>query len=201
MKDRETKTVTELLQKWSNGQAGAGQLIPLVYADLRIVARKCLRREEQNHFISTRTLVHEAYFRLIDCATLRCQDRNHFLSIAAIVMRRVLVEEARKRNSQKRGGARSCLNLDEAMIVSPRQDQELMALHEALERLEQQFPRKGRVVELRYFAGLTIEETAEALGISADIVKREWRTAKLWLRRELLNTGGSENGSGTSTAD
>lgn len=190
--------VTQLLLEWRNGDASAlERLIPLVYDELRRVARRCLRRERAGHTMQTTTLVHEAYLRLIDASRVPWEDRAHFFAIAAQLMRRVLVDRARRRHFQKRGGSLTRVILDEAMIVSPERDADLLALDEALERLGQFAPRKCRVVELRFFAGLSIEETAVALGISTDIVKREWRTAKLWLLHEL---GGSEersNGSAT----
>ncbi|MGH9855289.1 MAG: sigma-70 family RNA polymerase sigma factor [Blastocatellia bacterium] len=186
MKTPATEDVTELLRKWNEGDEQAlDQLIPLVYDELQRLARQCLRHERPDHSMHTGTLVHEAYLRLVDCNRVEWRDRQHFFAIAARVMRRVLVDEARKRNHQKRGGGLSLVLLDEAMMLSHERDDELLALNEALERLEQRSERKCRVVELRYFIGLTIEETAEVLGITADIVKREWNSAKRWLHREL----------------
>jgi RNA polymerase sigma factor (TIGR02999 family) len=201
MNPQAVEDVTDLLHRWNEGDDQAlNQLIPLVYAELQQLARQCLRGERPDHSVHTGTLVHEAYLRLIDCNRLRWQDRHHFFAVAARVMRRVLVGEARRRNSQKRGlGAVTGL-FDEAMVVSPERDEELIALDEALERLESQFERKCRVVELRCFTGLSVEETAEVLGVSVDTVKREWRTAKMWLRHEL-ESGGVGNGSGKSEAD
>ena len=185
--------VTALLRKWNEGEAQAvDRLIPLVYAELQRLARKCLRGEHPDHSIHTGTLVHEAYLRLNSGNRLQWRDRKHFLAVAALVMRRLLVEAARKRNSKKRGVGGVTILLDEAMVVSRQRDKELIALDEALERMERQFPRKCRVVELRYFTGSSIEETAEVLGVSADIVKREWRTAKMWLRREMENGGAGD---------
>jgi len=178
--------VTGLLLAWRNGDESALQrLMPVVYDELRRVARRCLRRERAGHTMQTTTLVHEAYLRIIDAGRVEWQDRTHFFALAARVMRRVLVDEARKRHFQKRGGEFIRVSLDQAMIVSAQRDAELLALDEALERLAAFAPRKCRVIELRFFGGLSIEETGGALGISADIVKREWRTAKLWLLREL----------------
>ena len=147
--------------------------------------------------MQTTTLVHEAYLRLIDASRVPWQDRAHFFAIAAQLMRRVLVDEARKRQFQKRGGNFTRILLDEAMIVSPERDAELLALDQALDKLARFAPRKCQVVELRFFAGLSIREAAEALDISTDIVKREWRTAKLWLLHEL---GGAEEDSNGSAA-
>lgn len=159
--------------------------MPLVYEELRRLARQTLHRERVGHTIQTTTLVHEAYLRLIDAARVPWQDRAHFFAIAARLMRRVLVDEARKRSFQKRGVDFTRITLDEAMVVAPVRAAEVVALDEALERLTQFAPRKCQVVELRFFGGLSIEETAVALRISTDTVKREWRTAKLWLLHEL----------------
>ncbi|MGH9767950.1 MAG: sigma-70 family RNA polymerase sigma factor [Blastocatellia bacterium] len=191
------ESVTDLLRKWNEGDDQAfARLIPLVYGELQRMARQCLRGERSGHTMQTAALVNEAYLRLIDCNQLQWQDRRHFFAIAARVMRRVLVEEARKRNSRKRGAGVITILFDEAMAVSPERDEELLALDEALERLEERSERTCRVVELRYFIGLSIEETSEVLGVSVDVVKREWRVAKKWLRREL---GGKETGNGSTS--
>jgi RNA polymerase sigma factor (TIGR02999 family) len=145
--------------------------------------------------------VHEAYLRLIDASRVPWQDRAHFFAIAAQLMRRVLVDEARKRQFQKRGGNFTRILLDEAMIVTPERDAELLALDEALDKLARFAPRKCRVVELRFFAGLSIREAAEAMDVSTDIVKREWRTAKLWLLHELGGAEEDSNGSATMGPD
>lgn len=178
--------VTQLLLKWTQGdEAALEQLMPLVYGELRRMARQCLRRERAGHTMQTTTLVHEAYLRLIDADRVAWQDRAHFFAIAARLMRRVLVDDARKRNYQKRGAGLTRISLDEAMVLAPERNAEVIALDEALDRLTQFAPRKCHVVELRFFAGLSIEETAAALRVSTDTVKREWRTAKLWLLHEL----------------
>jgi RNA polymerase sigma-70 factor, ECF subfamily len=169
-------------------------LIPVVYAELQRLARQCLRGERPGHSVHTGTLVHEAYLRLIGCGRLQWQDRHHFFEVAARLMRRALVEEARKRNSLKRGAGSVTILFDKAMVVSREPDEELIALDDALKRLEKLFERKCHVVELRYFIGLSAEETALALGVTAETVKREWRTAKMWLRREL-NDKEADNGS------
>jgi RNA polymerase sigma factor (TIGR02999 family) len=180
--------VTQLLLKWTQGdEAALEQLIPLVYEELRRMARQYLRRERAGHTMQTTTLVHEAYLRLIDAGQVRWQDRAHFFAIAARLMRRVLVDDARKRSFLKRGPELVRISLDQAMVVEPQRDLEVIALDEALQRLTHFAPRKGQVVELRFFGGLSIEETAAALEISTDTVKREWRTAKLWLLHELSN--------------
>jgi RNA polymerase sigma-70 factor, ECF subfamily len=178
--------VTELLLKWTQGdEAALAQLMPLVYDELRRMARRYLRRERAGQTMQTTTLVHEAYLRLIDAGRVRWQDRAHFFAIAARLMRRVLVDDARKRSFQKRGPELTRISLDHAMVLAPQRDAEVIALDEALQRLTRFAPRKCQVVELRFFGGLTIEETAAALEISTDTVKREWRTAKLWLLHEL----------------
>jgi len=184
------ESVTELLLQWRGGDASAlDQLIPLVYRQLRTLARQCLRRERDGHTLDTTGLVSEAYLRLVQSSRVQWQDRAHFFAVAAQLMRRVLVDEARKRLYQKRGGSftRVPLSDDIAATEAPRVD--VLAVDAALDRLTQFSPRKGRVVEMRFFGGLTIDETAEVLGVSTDIVKREWRTAKLWLLRALSEGG------------
>lgn len=196
--DRIADDVTHLLLEWRNGdEAALGRLMPLVYDELRRLARRCLRGERPGHTMQTTALVHEAYLRLIDANQVPWHDRGHFFAIAGQLMRRVLVDEARRRQFQKRGGNFTRILLDEVMILSPERDAELLALDEALERLGRFAPRKCRVVELRFFAGLSIKEAADALDLSTDIVKREWRTAKLWLLHEL---GGAEEGGNGSAA-
>ncbi len=183
-----SEDVTQLLLKWRDGDASAlDRLMPLVYDELRRLARQCLRRERAEHTMQTTTLVHEAYLRLIDAQRVPWHDRAHFFAIAAQLMRRVLVDEARKRHFRKRGGEFTRISLDEAMVVTRERDVELIAVDEALDRLAHFAPRKCSVVELRFFGGLSIDETAVALNISTDIVKREWRTAKLWLLQELTS--------------
>ncbi len=186
MSAKSPEDVTALLLKWTQGdEAALEQLMPLVYEELRRMARQCLRRERTGHTMQTTTLVHEAYLRLVDAGRVPWQDRGHFFAIAARLMRRVLVDDARKRNYQKRGAGLTRISLDEAMVLTPERDAEVIALDEALDRLTQFAPRKCEVVELRFFAGLSVEETAAALRVSTDTVKREWRTAKLWLLHEL----------------
>ncbi len=195
MNSQSPKDVTALLRRWNEGDEQAlDQLISLVYAELQRLARRCLRGERPGHPVHTETLVQEACLRLIGCDDLRWQGSRHFFAVAAQQMRRVLAEEARNRKAQKRGSGKTTVLFDEAMMVSRERDKEFIALDDALERLEKQSERACRVVELRYFAGLTIEETAEALGVGVDTVKREWRAAKAWLRRELED-GGRGNGS------
>ncbi|MGE0126504.1 MAG: sigma-70 family RNA polymerase sigma factor [Blastocatellales bacterium] len=197
--------VTQLLLKWSGGDEQAlDRLFQMVYAELQQLARQCLRRERDGHAVQTGTLVHEACLRLIGDdrpANIEWSDRKHFFGIAARLMRRVLVEEARRRGYGKRGADFTRVSFDEALLVSEQRDVELIALDEALERLEEFAPRKCRVVELRYFGGLTIEETAEAMGVTEDMVKRDWRTAKLWLLSELNGAGKSDDGQRTQETD
>ena len=186
MSAKSPEDVTSLLLKWTQGDdAALEQLMPLVYEELRRMARQYLRRERTGHTMQTTTLVHEAYLRLVDAGRVQWQDRGHFFAIAARLMRRVLVDDARRRSYQKRGAELTRISLDEAMVLTPERDAEVIALDEALDRLTQFAPRKCKVVELRFFAGLSIEETAAALRVSTDTVKREWRTAKLWLLHEL----------------
>jgi RNA polymerase sigma factor (TIGR02999 family) len=176
----------ELLLAWGRGETGAlDRLVPLVHDELRRLAHRYMRYERPGHTLQTTALVNEAYLRLIEVKQVRWQDRAHFFAMAARVMRRVLVDAARARGNQKRGGGRPKVSLDQALVVGYEPGQDLVALDEALQALEAAHPRKGRVVELRFFGGLSVEETAEALQMSPDTVKRDWRFAKLWLLREL----------------
>lgn len=159
--------------------------MPLVYEELRRLARQCMRGERPGHTLQTTALVNEAYLRLVNSSRVHWQDRAHFFAIASQLMRRVLVDEARRRRNLKRGGQYTRVQLDEMELDTPPRDFDLVALDEALDKLAGFAPRKGKVVELRFFGGLSIEETALVLAISPDIVKREWRTAKLWLLHEL----------------
>jgi RNA polymerase sigma factor (TIGR02999 family) len=178
--------VTRLLVQWQGGDPGAlERLIPLVYAELRRIAHRHMRDERPNHPLQTTALVHEAYLRLIDVNRVNWQSRNQFYAVSARMMRRVLVEEARKRDADKRGADAWHVALDEALLPAPDRGADVLALDEALERLEQLDARKARVVELRCFAGLSVEETAAVLEVSQETVFRDWRMAKLWLRREL----------------
>jgi RNA polymerase sigma factor (TIGR02999 family) len=157
----------------------------LVYDELRRLARQCMRRERVGHTLQTTALVNEAYLRMVKSSQVEWHDRAHFFAIAAQLMRRVLVDEARKRHYQKRGGEFTRIELDETVMAADQREFDLLALDEALERLAKVAPRKSRVVEMRFFGGLSINETGAVLGVSTDIVKREWRTAKLWLLHEL----------------
>jgi RNA polymerase sigma factor (TIGR02999 family) len=157
------------------------ELLPLVYAELRRLAAGYLRRERVGHTLQPTALVHEAYLRMVDQTQVRWQNRAHFFGVAAQMMRRILVDHARSQHAEKRGGDVQKLSLDENIDVSGTRAAELVALDEALERLAEIDPQKSRVVELRFFGGLSVEETAEVLGVSAPTVKRHWRLAKAWL--------------------
>lgn len=184
--------VTRLLVSWSNGnQQALEQLTPLVYAELRRLAGRYLRRERSDHTLQSTALVHEAFLRLVDQRDVRWQNRAHFFGVAAQIIRRILVDYARARQTAKRGSDACKLSLDEAIGVAERRDMDLIALDDALEGLAEIDPQQARIVELRFFTGLSIEETAEVLGVSRATVNRDWVTAKAWLFREL--TGGSSN--------
>jgi len=178
--------VTQLLLAWSEGdKAALDQLMPLVYDELRRLAKSYMRRERAGQTMQTTALIHEAYLRLIDADQVRLENRGHFFAAAARLMRQVLVDLAREHGSRKRGGAALQVSLDEAMVVSRQRDEGLLALDEALNALAQIDSRKSRMVELRFFGGLSVEETAEALGVSVETVHRDWRLAKSWLLRRL----------------
>lgn len=186
MRPMERSPVTELLRAWSGGdEAALGALLPLVEAELRRLARGYMARERAGHTLQTTALVNEAFMRLVGARQVSWQDRAHFLGIAARLMRRVLVDHARTRGVQKRGGGGYKVPLDDAMAISPAPDFNLLALDRALRGLAAVDERKSRVIEMRFFGGMTVEETAEALHVSPDTVKRDWRLAKLWLLREL----------------
>lgn len=183
----ETAEVTKLLALASNGNVEAlNRLVPLVYGELRRIARAQLRSERPDHTLSTTALVHEAYLRLVDQSRVQWRDRAHFYGVAATAMRRILVNHAQARRAQKRGGGAVAVPLDESLpALEETQAAELLALNEALERLEEFNPRGARVVEYRFFAGLTHEEVAEVLGVSTITARRAWSAARAWLRREL----------------
>jgi RNA polymerase sigma factor (TIGR02999 family) len=178
--------VSRLLADWASGDAAARErLVPIVYEELRRLAHHYMRAERDGHTLQTTALVNEVYLRLAGIDGLRWRDRAHFFAMAATLMRRVLVDYARQRDRDKRGGGVSVTSLDDNVIASqPAVD--VVALDGALERLAAVDPQQSRVVELRFFAGLSVKETAEALGISPATVKRDWATAKLWLYNELL---------------
>lgn len=181
-----SQDVTRLLVDWSSGdQAALEKLLPLVNAELRQLARRYMRRESPGHTLQTSALVNEAYLRLIDQKQVQWQNRAHFFGIAAQLMRRILIDHARSHHYQKRGGGAIKVSLDEAVTVIEACAAELLAVDEALEKLTAMDARKGRIVELRFFGGLTEEETAEVMRISVPTVQREWRAARAWLRRML----------------
>jgi RNA polymerase sigma-70 factor (ECF subfamily) len=182
--------VTELLRAWSDGDDDALQrLIPLVEAELRRVARAYMGRERRGHTLQVTALVNEAFLKLTDARHIRWQDRAHFVGISARLMRRVLVDHARRRGYGKRGGGAQRVTLHDELVASADPALDLVALDRALEALAKVDARKSRIIELRFFGGLTVEETAEVLDVSGDTVKRDWRLAKLWLLRELEGDG------------
>jgi len=179
--------VTRLLVEWQNGDEKALEsLIPIVYGELRAIARRYLSRESPGHTLQSTALVHETYFKLVGQQRMRWQNRAQFFGIAAQMMRRILVDHARHLSRDKRGGAATKLSLDEAMAkAEPETEVDLLALDEALTSLALIDPRGARIIELRFFSGLTLDETAEVLGISSGTVKRDWSTARAWLYREM----------------
>jgi RNA polymerase sigma factor (TIGR02999 family) len=180
------KEVTQLLIAWSNGEEDAlEKLVPLIYDELRRIARRYMKREPAGHTLQTTALVNEAYLRLIEQKGMKWQNRAHFFAISAQLMRRILVSMARARHADKRGGEARQVSLDEALTISEERAAELVALDEAMNELAALDPRRSRVVELRYFGGLSVEETAEVLKISPETVMRDWKRAKAWLYAEL----------------
>jgi RNA polymerase sigma factor (TIGR02999 family) len=191
--EADSKAVTQWLIAWSDGHQDAlDHLLPLVYEELWRQASRYMRRESAGHVLQPTALLHEAYLRLIDQRQVKWRNRAHFYGVAAQVMRRILVDQARSANSEKRGGALERVTLvEDAVSAGGPSDVDVLTLHDALERLGAFDPRQERIVELRYFGGLTIEEAAEVIGISAATVVREWTIAKAWLRAELSTSGGS----------
>jgi len=178
--------VTILLGKISQGdEPAAARLIPLVYGELRRLAGGYMRQERSDHTLQPTALVHEAFLKLAEQHSIDWQGRAHFFRVAAQMMRRILIDHARGNLREKRGSGERPVPLDEALVFAPEQSMELIKLDEALERLTKIDPRQGRIVELRFFGGLTVEETAEAMGISAKTVKRDWSVAKAWLHGDL----------------
>jgi RNA polymerase sigma-70 factor (ECF subfamily) len=190
--------VTQLLVNWSKGdQAALEQLMPLVYGELRRLASAYLRRERSNHTLQSTALVHEAFMRLVHQQDVQWRNRAHFYAIAAQMIRRILVDYARSQHAEKRGSGAIKLALDEAMAVAQAGSQfgakagaeiDLLGLNDALDRLAELDERQSRIVELRFFAGLSIEETAEVMHLSPASIKREWQTARAWLFREMTRT-------------
>jgi len=178
--------VTELLRSWRQGDAAAlERLIPLVHGELRRVARSHFRREHPGHTLQATALVHEVYLRLVAIDRMTLNDRTHFFAVAARLMRQILVDHARRKRADKRGRGVTMLSLDEVLPVSSTPIVDVLALDQALEALSSRDARQCRVVELRFFAGLSIDETAQAIGVSAATVEREWTMAKAWLHRRL----------------
>lgn len=183
-------TPTALLLAWNRGESNAlDELMPLVYEELRRLAARYMKGERQHHTLDATALVNEAYLRLIEIQKVQWTNRAHFFAMAARLMRRILVDAARARGYQKRGAGAPMLSLDEALIVPTEPGADLVALDDALTALAAVDERKSQVVEMRFFGGLSIEETAEALRVSRDTVKRDWKMAKLWLLRELEAAG------------
>ena len=181
-----TRNITHLLKEWSDGdQQALDELTPLVYEELRQQAARYLRKERPNHSLQATALINEAFLRLIDVTDVQWQNRAHFFGIAAKLMRRILVDHARRRDAEKRGGSQVCLTLDEGLAWASEPDVDLLAIDEALDKLAIIDEQQARVVELRFFSGLTVEETATALGISPKTVKRDWSVARAWLKREI----------------
>ena len=201
-------TPTELLAAWGRGEAGAlDRLMPLVHDELRRVARRYMALEAPGHTLQPTALVNEVYLRLISVKQIHWQDRAHFFAMSARLMRRILVDSARARGNDKRGGGVKKVAIQDGLSIATSVGPDLVALDDALRVLETVHPRKSQVVELRFFGGLTLEEAAEALHVSPDTVKRDWRFAKLWLLRELrVGTGEADSDEGharssRSTAD
>jgi RNA polymerase sigma-70 factor, ECF subfamily len=187
--------VTVLLSALSRGDRdAASKLIPVVYGELRRLAGSYMRRERQDHTLQATALVHEAYLKLVEQRSVNWQGRAHFYGVAAQLMRRILIDHARAHLRQKRGGEQKKVSLDEAYIFSEQQSAELLAVDEALERLARLDARQARVVELRFFGGLSVEEAAEVLGVSPKTIKRDWSVAKTWLYADLKERHGIDSG-------
>ncbi len=186
--DYTTENVTQLLVELSNGNhAVVDALLPLIYDELRNLAANYLRRERRDHTLQPTALVHEAYLRLVDQRSVNWQNRAHFFGVAAQLMRRILVDHARAHNAEKRGHDFQKLSLDENIDKAAERSAELIALDDALKELAEIDEQKSRIVELRYFGGLTVEETAEVLGVTPVTIKRHWRMAKAWLHGRMQN--------------
>ncbi len=189
--------ITQLLLAWGQGdEAALSRMIPLVHRELQQIARRCMGGERGGHSLQATALVNEAYMRLVDVQQMNWQNRAHFLAMAARLMRRILVDHARSKGYDKRGGGSAKITLDDALIVPNEPGRDLVALDDALEALAKVDERKSRMIELRFFGGLSVEETAEVLHVSPDTVKRDWRLAKAWLLRELR---GDEEGQDAHT--
>ncbi len=192
-----THDVTALLKAWSAGDENSlAPLMSLVYDELRRVAHRYMAGERAGHTLQTTALVHEVYLRLVDARQVNWQDRTHFMAMCARLMRRVLVDFARSKQFQKRGGEVVRISIDDELMLAPGPEQDLVALDEALTRLAELDSRKSRVVELRFFGGFSVQETAQALKVSAETVMRDWKFAKAWLFRELQ--GGAQEAGNSS---
>jgi RNA polymerase sigma factor (TIGR02999 family) len=190
--------VTQLLQAWGQGDQGAlEKLIPLIYRDLRQRAHRYMGRERAGHTLQTSALINEAYLRLAASPDVPWESRNHFFAIAARMMRRILVDHARARRSLKRGGDGHAVTLDEEYLLTPQPSRDLVSLDDALKALGEQDERKARVVELRFFGGLSVEETAQVLKVSPQTVMRDWKLSKVWLLREMKREEESARADGT----
>jgi RNA polymerase sigma factor (TIGR02999 family) len=186
MSEPTTPEITEMLRKWSDGDRDAlEELTPVIYAELHRIAARYMSRERENHTLQTSALVNEAYVRLIDWKTAKWENRAHFFGVSAQLMRRILVDFARKRPRVRSSEAARQVSIEEAFVVSDEKDADLVALDEALNELAKFDERKAKIVELKFFGGLSVEETAEVLKISGVTVMREWNKAKAWLYREL----------------
>jgi RNA polymerase sigma factor (TIGR02999 family) len=184
--ERPRPQVTDLLLAWGNGdRAALDELLPIIHQELRRLARLQMRRERENHTLQTTALVNEAFLRLVDLRRIGWQDRSHFLALSARLMRRILVDHARSRGYQKRGGGVAIVTFDAALLPSPGRGANVVALDDALHDLARLDARKSQVVELRFFGGLSVAETAAALDISPETVMRDWRFAKVWLLRQI----------------
>lgn len=193
--DPRTEEITGLLRAWGRGDEDAlGRLAEHVYPELHLMARRYMKNEAQGNTLQATALVHEVYVRLVDVTNVEWQARAQFFAIAAQMMRRILVDTARARGSSKRGGVAPKVSLDETAVLSPAMDRSILALDEALTAFSQVAPRQAKVVELRYFGGLTEEEIVAALKISPRTVRRDWNLAKAWLLRELSHTIGKPSG-------
>ena len=187
MNDLSTETATRILQEWRHGDEGApARLMPLVYEELRRRAADYLRLERPDHTLQATALVHEVYLKMVDQSRANWKDRAHFASVAAQLMRRILVQHARTRNAEKRGGKLEKIYLDETRELWSERQPELVALDDALQSFATAYPREGTVVELKFFGGMEANEIAEVLGVSEKTILRDWNFAKLWLRRELM---------------
>lgn len=186
-----TNEITGLLIDWNNGSAGAlEKLLPMVESELRRIAANYMRRESPGHTLQTTALVNEAYLKLVDQRNVRWQNRAHFFALASQLMRRILLDHARSQRRAKRGGDAVHVNLDDVAVITPEKSEELIALDEALEALAQFDPKKSKIVEMRFFGGLTVNEVAEVLDIAPVTVMLHWRLAKAWLGREIRSPQG-----------